>query len=186
MEAVAEKYHIGFENLRKLVNTYAAQTGLAKPVERPKSGVKQKNSPEENVKRVQRLLLTWITDEPSLYSKIQKFITPQDFTLELYKQVAQKLFEGIESGNYNPAAIISMFEDEEEQREVAALFNTKLEAVNTKQERERAFHDILVAVKKNSLDYYSGQLGVDIAALSRVVEGKKALQELERAHISLD
>lgn len=186
LEAVAEKYHIGFDNLRKLVNTYAAQTGLAKPVERPKSGVKQKNSPEENVKRVQRLFLTWITDEPSLYSKIQKFITPQDFTLELYKQVAQKLFEGIESGNYNPAAIISMFEDEEEQREVAALFNTKLEAVNTKQERERAFHDILVAVKKNSLDYYSGQLGADIAALSRVVEGKKALQELERAHISLD
>ncbi len=186
LEAIAEKYNIGFENLRKLVNTYAAQTGLAKPVERPKSGVKQKNSPEENVKRVQRLLLTWITDEPSLYSKIQKFITPQDFTFELYKQVAQKLFEGIESGNYNPAAIISMFEDEEEQREVAALFNTKLEAVNTKQERERAFHDILVAVKKNSLDYYSGQLGADIAALNQVIEGKKALQELERAHISLD
>ncbi len=186
LEAVAEKYHIGFENLRKLVNTYAAQTGLAKPVERPKSGVKQKNSPEENVKRVQRLLLTWITDEPSLYSKIQKFIMPQDFTLDLYKQVAGRLFEGIESGNYNPAAIISMFEDEEEQREVAALFNTKLEAVNTKQERERAFHDILVAVKKNSLDFYSGQLGADIAALSKVVEGKKALQELERTHISLD
>lgn len=186
LEAIAEKYHIGFENLRKLVNTYAAQTGLAKPVERPKSGVKQKNSPEENVKRVQRLLLTWITDEPSLYSRIQKFITPQDFTLDLYKQVAQRLFEGIESGNYNPAAIISMFEDEEEQREVASLFNTKLEAVNTKQERERAFHDILVAVKKNSLDFYSGQLGGDIAALSKVVEGKKALQELERTHISLD
>lgn len=186
LEAIAEKYHIGFVNLRKLVNTYAAQTGLAKPVERPKSGVKQKNSPEENVKRVQRLLLTWITDEPSLYSRIQKFITPQDFTLDLYKQVAQRLFEGIESGNYNPAAIISMFEDEEEQREVASLFNTKLEAVNTKQERERAFHDILVAVKKNSLDFYSGQLGGDIAALSKVVEGKKALQELERTHISLD
>ncbi len=186
LEAIAEKYHIGFENLRKLVNTYAAQTGLAKPVERPKSGVKQKNSPEENVKRVQRLLLTWITDEPSLYSRIQKFISPQDFTVELYRQVAQKLFEGIESGNYNPAAIISMFEDEEEQREVAALFNAKLEAVNTKQERERALHDILVAVKSNSLDYYSGQLGADIAALSQVVEGKKALQELQKAHISLD
>ena len=68
--------------------------------------------------------------------------------MELYRTVAEKLFEGIKSGNYNPASIISMFEDEEEQREVASLFNTKLEAVNTKQERERAFHDILVAVKK--------------------------------------
>lgn len=186
IEAIAEKYHIGFENLRKLVAGYAAQTGLAKPVERPKSGIKSKNSPEENIKRVQRLLLTWITDEPSLYSKIQKYLSPQDFTVDLYRQVAEKLFEGIESGNYNPASIISMFEDEEEQREVASLFNTKLEAVDTRQEKERAVHDILVAVKKNSLEYYSMQLGADIEALSRVVEGKKALQELEKAHISLD
>ncbi|MBQ7955470.1 MAG: DNA primase [Lachnospiraceae bacterium] len=186
LEAIAEKYHVGYENLRKLVNTYAAQTGLAKPVERPKSGVKQKNSPEENVKQVQRLFLTWITDEPSLYSKIQKYITPRDFTVDLYQTVAQKLFEGIESGNYNPAAIISMFEDEEEQREVASLFTTKLEAVNTKQERERAFHDILVAVKKNSFAYYSEQLGADVQALNQVVEGKRALQELEKTHISLD
>ena len=29
LEAVAEKYRIGFENLRKLVAAYAAQTGLA-------------------------------------------------------------------------------------------------------------------------------------------------------------
>lgn len=186
LEAIAEKYHIGFENLRKLVNSYAAQTGLAQPAMKPKSGVKQKNTLEDNVKRVQRLMLTYIVDEPSLYHKIEKYLSPQDFTLELYRQVAERLFTDIGNGSYNPAGIISMFEDEEEQREVAALFNTKLEAVNTKQEKEKAFHDILCAVKKNSLDYYSEHLGSDISALSKVVEGRKALQELEKAHISLD
>ena len=35
IEAVAQKYHISFENLRRLVGTYAAQTGLAQPVIRP-------------------------------------------------------------------------------------------------------------------------------------------------------
>lgn len=186
LEAVAEKYHIGFENLRKLVNTYAAQTGLVKPVERPKSGVKQKNTPEEGARRVQRLLLTWLTDEPLLYQKIKKYIAAQDFTEELYRQVAQKLFADMEAGNYNPAGIISMFEDEEQQREVALLFNTKLEALNDRKEKEKAFRDILVAVKKNSLEYYSRQLGSDIQALNRVVEGKRALQELEKTHISMD
>ena len=58
IEAVAEKYHIGFENLRKLVGSIAAQTGLAKPVERPKSGIHKKTTPEENSKKTQRLLLT--------------------------------------------------------------------------------------------------------------------------------
>ncbi|MDE6923941.1 MAG: DNA primase, partial [Acetatifactor sp.] len=50
LQAVAEKYFIGVENLRKLVTNYAAQTGLARPVERPRSGVQQKNKPEEKAK----------------------------------------------------------------------------------------------------------------------------------------
>lgn len=186
LEAIAGKYHIGYENLRKLVNSYAAQTGLARPIERPKTGIKQKNSPEENSKRVQRLLLTWITDEPSLYQKIRKYISPGDFTVELYSKVAERLFEDIEKGNYNPAGIISMFEDEEEQREAAALFNAKLEAIHTKQEKEQAFRDILYAVKNNSLEHHSASLGADVNALAQVIEGKKALEELRKAHISLD
>ena len=42
MEAIAEKYHIGHENLRKLVSAEAARTGLVRPVERPKSGIQSK------------------------------------------------------------------------------------------------------------------------------------------------
>lgn len=186
LEAIADKYNIGFENLRKLVNTYAAQTGLVKPIERPKSTMVKKAAPEENNKRVQRMLLTWLTDEPGLYSKITAYIAPSDFTDELYRKVAERLFADIKAGSYNPAGIISMFEEEEEQREAAALFNTKVEAIETKQERERAFHDILYAVKKNSYEYYSGKLGSDMQALSQVIAGKKALEELGKTHISLD
>ena len=186
LEAVADKYNIGFDNLRKLVSGYAAQTGLARPVERPKSGNLKKSTPEENGKRVQRMLLTWITDYPAVYAKISQYIAPSDFTEELYRKVAERLFTDIAAGNYNPAAIVSMFEDEQEQREAAALFNTKVEALETKQEKERAFHDILYAVKKNSYEYYSGKLGSDVTALNQVIAGKKALEELSKTHISLD
>ena len=87
---------------------------------------------------------------------------------------------------YNPAAIISMFTDEEEQREVAEIFNTKLEELTTPQEKEKAFHDILYQVKKNSYEYYTAQLGSDVNALQKVIAGKKALEELGKTHISLD
>ena len=186
IEAVADKYQIGFQNLRKLVLSYAEQTGFAKPVERPKSGIQKKASPDENRRKTQRLLLTWLTDEPGLYLKIKKYISPDDFTEDLYKKVAEKLFEGLERGEMNPASIISMFTDEEEQREVASVFNTKLMALSTKQEREKAFHDIVFAVKKNSYEYFSGQLGSDVKALNQVIAGKKALEELSKTHISLD
>ena len=186
LQAVAEKYHIGFDNLRKLVTGYAAQTGLVRPIERPKSGVQPKHSPEENTKRSQRLLITWITDEPSLYHKIKPYISAEDFTEELYQKVAERLFSELDQGKYNPAGIISMFEDENDQREAAALFNTNLPRLDTKQEREKAFHDILLLVKKNSYEYYTAKLGTDVNALNQVIAGKKALEELAKTHISLD
>ncbi|NLL77537.1 MAG: DNA primase [Clostridiales bacterium] len=187
IEAVADKYGIGFDNLRKLVTSYAAKTGLVSPVVRPKSGIaEKKNTPEENMKKAQRLLITWITEEPGVFPKIVKYISPEDFTVELYRKVADKLFEDLKQGKLNPAYIVSLFTDEEDQREVAALFNTKLEELETKQEREKAFHDILYTVKKNSYEYYSGKLGADISAVNQVIAGKKALEELSKTHISLD
>lgn len=186
IEAVAEKYHIGFENLRKLVLSYAAQTGLASPVTRPKSGIVSGESIEEKKKKPQKLLLTWIVEEPGVYEKIRKYISPEDFTEDLYKKVAEKLFADLESGNMNPAAIISLFTDEEQQREVAGLFNTKLAEITTRQEKEKAFHDIVLAVKRNSYEYFSNRLGTDVSAISQVIERKKALEELSKTHISLD
>lgn len=185
IESVAAKYHIGFENLRKLVNGYAARTGLVQPVIRPKSTVIRKDTPEENTKKSQRLLLTWITEEPEVYQKIKPYIRAEDFTEEMYRNVADKLFADLEQGKFNPAAIISTFEEEEEQRAVAEIFNTKLAEITTRQEREKALHDIVYAVKKNSFEYYSARMGTDMDALNQVISGKKALEVLGKTHISL-
>lgn len=187
IEAVAEKYHIGFDNLRKLVvNTAAKAGGYAVVPERPKSGIQKKNTPEENVKKSQRLLLTWLTDYPQLYHKIKAYITPADFTIELYSKVAERMFSDITNDSLNPAGIINMFADEKEQSEAASLFTTKLPELESEQEKEKAFHDILLSVKRNSFNYYSERLGVDLSAMSQVIEGKKALEELSKMHISLN
>ncbi len=184
IQSVAEKYHIGYDNLRKLVVSYAAQTGFVKPVERPKPTVAVKNTPQENVKRNQRLLLTWITEEPELYQKIKKYIQVEDFTETLYRQVARKLFEDLDQGVFHPASVISMFQDEEEQREVASLFNTKLEREPTETDREKALHDIVCQVKSNSVAYYSGAGGEGMT-IKQLIDAKKALEELRKTHISL-
>ena len=185
IQAVAREYDIGFENLRRLVNRYAAQTGGAKPVERPKSGIRKRQTVEDHKKRTQRMLLTWLTDEPEIYRQISKYIKPSDFTEELYGRVAQMLFADLSEGNYNPAAILSRFTEEEEQREVASMFHTKLEGIETKQDKEKALRDIVYAVKKNSYEYYTGKLGTDVSALQQVIDGKRALEELAKVHILL-
>jgi DNA primase len=186
LQAVCGKYNINFENMRKLVLSYASRTGLAKPVERPRSGVQKKNNPEENAKRSQRILITWITDNPALYPKIKSYVSSKDFTDELYRKVVDRLFADLDAGNYNPAAVISMFEDEDEQRQAAELFNTNIPKVDTKQDMEKALHDILMSVKTNSYEYYAANLGADVNAITQVIEGKKALEELAKTHISID
>lgn len=187
--AVAEKYHIGFDNLRKLVVNTAAKTGgYAVLPERPRSGIqsRNRNTPEEKAKKLQRLLLTWLTDYPQLYFKIKEYISPEDFTDALYSRVAERMFGDIEKNQFNPAGIINMFEDEKQQSEAASLFTTKLPELETEAEKEKAFRDIVLGVKNNSYEQYLARSGVDITALSKVVEGKKALEELGKMHISFN
>ncbi|MDO4291850.1 MAG: DNA primase [Eubacteriales bacterium] len=186
IEAAAEKYHIGFENLRRLVASYAAQTGFAKPAIRPKSGVHKKDAAGEGIRNSQKLLLTWLADRPGLYARVKKYLSPADFTEGLYERVAARMFEELEQGQLNPAGIISMFEEEQDQREAASLFHAKLARLESVQEEEKAFHYILYAVKKNSYERDSARLGSDVEALQRVIAGKKQLEELSRTHISLE
>lgn len=186
MEAIADKYHIGHENLRKLVSAAAAQTGLIRPVERPKSGLQPKKTPEDNAKKAQRILLTWLTDRPELYPKIKPYISAEDFTEELYKTVAQRLFAELEEGKADPAGMVDLFDGEEQQKEVAALFHAGIGKFEKKSDAERALHDVICGVKRNSYEYYSQRMGTDISALNQVIAGKKALEELNKMHISLD
>lgn len=191
IEAICDRYNISVDAMKKMVVSYAG-IGVVKPAEPPKSGIK-KADPDEGRKKAQRLLITWISENPSLLGKIEKYIGVSDFTEDIYRRVTEKLFEGIKQGDFEPASMISMFEDEEEQKEVALLFNTKLTGldgipmeIDSSQDKEKAFHDILVKVKSNSLEYYSSRLASDVTAITKVVEGKKMLEELKNIKIHLE
>ena len=132
------------------------------------------------------LLLTWLVEEPRVYEMIKKYLSADDFTQAPYDKVATSLFADFEKGVCEPAAIISMFQDEDEQRKVAQVFNTKLPPMETVMEREKAIKDLVIAVKKNSYAVFTERLATDVDSLNKVVEGKRALQELVKLHISLE
>jgi len=185
LEAVCERYNIGFENLRKLVLSYVSQTGLMKPVKRPKSGMAEKPGPDELIRKAERVMFTWLSEEPNLYGQIKKYVTVNDFSSELYQKVATELFAGFEKGEVNPAAIISLFTDEEEHREVASLFNAPLGNLETKNEREKAINQIVRRIKENSHANVTNSLGSDVHAISQALESRKLLEELLKTPIKL-
>ena len=146
-----------------------------------KTGRKQEQ--EDGIRRSQRLLLTWLIENPALFDKIKGIITADDFVEDLYHQVAVMVFEGHEAGNVNPAGILSRFiNDEDQYKEVAALFNASLKESLNNEEQKKAFAETVMKVRKNSLDTASRN-AKDIAQLQEIIKQQAALKQL---HISLD
>ena len=139
------------------------------------------------MEKSQRLLLTWLIEDTGLFAKIRPYIGPGDFTEEPYAQIAKILFAQYEEGAVNPAKIVSMFPEEEQQKKVASLFHASLKGIETKQEREKALKETIVRIKENSIEYRQKHLDpADIAGLQGLVADKRRLQELQNLHISID
>ena len=71
--------------------------GAGRPLD--PQGRMKRPSKEDGIRRSQRLLLTWLIENPSLFEKIEGIITEHDFVEELYHQVASMVFEGHREGN---------------------------------------------------------------------------------------
>ncbi|MGB8455690.1 MAG: DNA primase [Anaerocolumna sp.] len=187
IETVASKYMIGFDNLKKLVNRYGAQIVVGQkdqPRERTSDGGRQKGIPEGGMKQSQKILLTWLIEDTKIFDDIKGIIGPEDFTENLYRQVAGMLFNQYETEHMvTPAKIINRFESKEEQNEAASLFNMAIRGEMSDSERRKALEETVMRIKKNSLDEQSKKAieNNDIQALQSIIREQADLQKL---HIS--
>lgn len=183
IEAIARKYNISHEELRRLVNRYGSQIVVG--IDREESyqtQEKKKRKTEDGFAQTQKLLLTWLMEDVSLFQKLKGIISPNDFKEDLYHQVAEMMFEQYDKeGMILPAKIINYFESKEEQTEAASLFSTSLHKDMNKMEREKALNEIVQKIKRASLDYDSSH-AANAAQLQAVI---KAQAELPKLHISL-
>ena len=196
IEAIVKKYRgqygISVEDLRKRVNTLALKGTPAERRIQPKKGQegapkKKKDSASD---QAQKLMLTWIVTYPKIFDKVAQYLTPEDFVVPLYREVAQMLFQQREEGQVNPAKLLNSFTDSEEQREVASLFNATIHLEN-QQEQDQAFADTLLRIKSESLAERNRNWDpTDMAGLQQIVKAKKELEELGRKrrelHISFE
>ena len=187
-EAICVKYHINEESMKKLLGKLAARGEGIPEYERPRSGMNSRSrDPDDGIKKTQKLLLTWICDTPEVYDQLKPYIEADDFTEEIYRTAASILFGQLEEDRFDPAAIISRFTNEEEQSEVGSLFNTRLNDLNTKEERAHALKDILIKVKSHSYDRQAKESDPsDMNSLKRVMENNKKLQELKNIKLNVD
>ncbi len=184
------KYGISADNLRKRVNTLAMKGTPAEKRIQPKSGDPAARKKEKAGDKSQKLMLTWLVTYPGIFETAEKYLTPSDFVVPLYKEVAEMLWNQRKEGDVNPARLLNAFTDSDEQKEVASLFNATIH-LETKEEQERAFFDALLRIKNESLAEKNKNWDpTDMAALQELVQAKKELEELGRKrqqlHISFE
>lgn len=194
IEAIVKKYRgqygVSTEDLRKRVNTLALKGTPAENRIQTKSGSQNKKKKETASEQAQKLMLTWLVTYPNVFDKVAQYLTPEDFVVPLYREVAQMLFQQREEGQVNPAKLLNSFTDSEEQREVASLFNATIHLEN-QQEQDQAFADTLLRIKSESLAERNRNWDpTDMAGLQQIVKAKKELEELGRKrrelHISFE
>ena len=184
------KYGISVEDLRKRVNTLAMKGTPAEKRIQPKSGGSPMKKRENASDKSQKLMLTWLVTYPGIFDTVEKYLSPSDFVVPLYKEVAEMLWKQHKEGEVNPARLMNAFTDSEEQREVASLFNATIH-LETKEEQQRAFSDALIRIRQESLEEKNKNWDpTDMGALQELVEAKKDLEELGRKrqqlHISFE
>ena len=187
IEAVAGTYHVTAESLQKLVAKTAVSEGMARPVARPKQASGNEKPKEDGAKTSQKILLTWMIEDKRLFGIIRKYISPEDFPEPLYHTVAEFLYRQYEEGELNPAKILNYFTQEEEHREAASLFHTKIQKLTTKEEREKALQETIIKVKSHSIDHRMMHLEpTDIVGLQKLTNEKRELDDWKKLHISIE
>lgn len=182
IEALANKYAIRADELRKLVNNLAMKGGVVKTQTPLKSGIHENKKKEDGMKQSQKLLLTWLIEDTRLFGAVKGLIDATDFTEELYHKVAIEVFDQFEKeGSVNPAKIVNLFDEEEDQAQVASLFNASIHEVDSKADMEKAIKETIIRIKQNSINVQSANMDpTDLNGLMKTIEQKKALEKLEK------
>ena len=185
IDAIAGRYGIASEELKRMVNSFGAsmsreqvEAAIYQQQEREEMPAKKRVEKEDSVLTAQKFFLTWLIEEPSIYDKTKDYINEDDFVEPLYHHVAALVFEELRAtGQVMPARILNQFEDVEEQKTAASLFNTRLKTDDDPAVREKALNETVKRIKKNSLELKSRSVR-EIADLQKINKEKAQLQKL--------
>ena len=160
---------------------------MAKPVQRPKRAEGSEKTKENGILTSQKALLTWMIDSEKVFDCISSYISPDDFTGDIYRKVAELLYEQRKEGKLNAARILNHFTEESQHKEAASLFHTRIKELRTKEEREQALRETILRVKAHRINQKTLELDpADMSGLQHLMDEKRKLEELRQLHISID
>ncbi|MBP5194800.1 MAG: DNA primase [Lachnospiraceae bacterium] len=197
LKAAAAEFSVDEKILRREVISLALsgagnreeQALREKRREERRMAVKDKEDPNINS---ERLLIAWLVARPDLYDQIKDDILSSDFTDTVCRKVAEAVFDGIVNDKLDPAAVINLFEDEEEQRQAAmALQNDPYLFADgggdieggEAADRAEVFKNTVIKVKRAGIENRAS--GGVKASLDELIKDKQLMERLEKKSYAL-
>ncbi|MBO4395027.1 MAG: DNA primase [Eubacterium sp.] len=180
IDAFSREYGVRSEDFRALVVKQSAKrVGMERKTKSFDSNGRgnMRSVPVNDAKsESQGILLSWLCDNPDKYSKLKNYVAVTDFVDEPYHSIATVVYDQLEqTGQVNAAAIISQYNNPDEQSLVAGIFHSGI--VTEGEGEEHAIQDVIRVVLRHSIDHRSAN-AVNIDEVQKLFQDKKRLQQL--------
>lgn len=183
IESVAKKYHIDSDSLKEAVTKYgiAGANRIDTSVFQQR---RERKSPEEEKRnkqlKTERLLITWMINESSLFDTLKDTISPNDFFEPVYHDIVERLFEQYEKeGKVTPAAIMNHYQSQEEHQKVSSIMQQDFDMEVSPGEKSKVVADLVKSVKRKSLDHQLEAAKGDLAKTGQLMLEKAQIEKIK-------
>jgi DNA primase len=180
--SVAKKYNIEADGLKEAVTRYGIAG--ASRVDTSVFRERRPNKPPEEEKAnkqliAERLLITWLINENSLFDTLKGQISAEDFFEPVYHDIVAGLFQQYETeGKVTPAAIMNHYQSKEEHDKVSAIMQQDFDMEVAGDEKSKTITDLVKGIKRRSIEHQMEAAKGDLAKKSRLMIEQKKLDQL--------
>lgn len=183
VESVAKQYGIDKDSLKETVTQYgiAGAGKIDTSVFRERT---PRKSPEEEKQQKQlkseRLLITWLINDNSLFDKIKGIVTPEDFLDPVYHDVIKQLMEQYErDGTVTPAAIMNHYQSKEEHEKISGIMQQDFDMEVAQNEKSKVITDLVKSIRHRSLQHQLEEAKGDLARTGQLMLDKAKIDRLQ-------
>ncbi|MBO5469014.1 MAG: DNA primase [Lachnospiraceae bacterium] len=183
VESVAKQYGIDKDSLKETVTQYgiAGAGRIDTSVFRERT---PRKSPEEEKQQKQlkseRLLITWLINDNSLFDKIKGIVTPEDFLDPVYHDVIKQLMEQYErDGTVTPAAIMNHYQSKEEHEKISGIMQQDFDMEVAQSEKSKVITDLVKSIRHRSLQHQLEEAKGDLARTGQLMLDKAKIDRLQ-------
>lgn len=183
VESVAKKYGIDKDSLKETVTKYGV-SGVARVDSSVFRERTTRRSAEEEKQQKQlkaeRLLITWLINENTLFDKVKNVVSADDFLDPVYHAVVSELYQQFEKeGKVTPAAIMNHYQSKEEHEKISSIMQQDFDIPVAPEEQSVVITDLVKSIKHRSLQHQLEKAKGDLARTGQLMMEKAKIDQLQ-------